>query len=139
MDLKIAVAAIVVCDGKILLVQRGRGIGIGKWAPPGGKLEPGETLQEAVERELLEETGVLARATTPAGWVEVHNEESRYLIIDYYVELVNPDLSGNLPVAGDDAKDARWFEITMVGGLDLADGVVGLLREINLFPPAKTA
>ncbi len=139
MDLKIAVAAIAVCEGKILLVQRGRGIGIGKWAPPGGKLEPGETLQEAVERELLEETGVTAKATTPAGWVEVHNEENRYLIIDYYVELVSPDLSVNLPVAGDDAKDARWFEINMVGALDLADGVVGLLGEINLVPPTEMA
>ncbi|NNN13110.1 MAG: NUDIX domain-containing protein [Acidimicrobiaceae bacterium] len=132
MGLLIAVAAIAVCEGHILMVQRGRGVGIGTWAPPGGKLEAGETLEEAVERELLEETGVTARATSPAGWVEVHNGVNRYLIIDYFVELDDATIQGNVPVAGDDAKDARWFAVESVEDLVLADGVQGLFREIHI-------
>ena len=132
MGLVIAVAAIAVCEGHILMVQRGRGVGIGTLAPPGGKLEPGETLEEAVERELLEETGLTARATLPAGWVEVCNDVNRYLIIDYFVELDVATIHGNVPIAGDDARDARWFAIESVGDLILADGVEGLFREIHL-------
>ena len=54
---EVAVGAIVVHDGCLLLVQRGRGAGAGKWAPPGGRVEFGETLVDAVVREVREETG----------------------------------------------------------------------------------
>lgn len=132
MGLVIAVAAIAVCEGHILMVQRGRGVGIDTWAPPGGKLEAGETLEEAVERELYEETGVTAKATLPAGWVEVRNAVNRYLIIDYFVELATTTIQGNVLKAGDDAKDARWCAVESLEDLVLADGVEGLFREIHI-------
>jgi ADP-ribose pyrophosphatase len=61
----VGIGAVVVRDGKILLVQRGVAPSKGLWAIPGGALELGETLQQAAEREILEETGVTIRAREP--------------------------------------------------------------------------
>ncbi|MCK9273499.1 MAG: NUDIX domain-containing protein [Syntrophales bacterium] len=62
---QVGVGAVVIKDGSILLVKRGRSPGINLWAIPGGRINLGETLKKAVEREVEEETGVLIRAGDP--------------------------------------------------------------------------
>ena len=62
---RVGVGAVVLREGRVLLVRRGAAPANGLWAIPGGALELGETLQEGAEREILEETGILIRAGDP--------------------------------------------------------------------------
>jgi ADP-ribose pyrophosphatase len=104
-----AVGAVVFKDAAVLLVKRGNPPSEGSWAIPGGSVQLGESLQEAAEREILEETGVVIRAKSPVfvfdaieldpdGEVKFH-----YVIIDLEADYLRGD-----PKANDDAADARW-------------------------------
>ena len=108
----VGVGAIVVHEGAVLLVKRGKAPHEGEWAIPGGRLKWGETLQQGAEREILEETGITIRAEellyhfehmVPAedGELEFH-----YVVLD----LAGRYLSGT-PQAADDAADARWVSL----------------------------
>jgi ADP-ribose pyrophosphatase YjhB (NUDIX family) len=66
----VAAGGIVVRDGAVLLVQRGRAPGAGKWSVPGGRVRFGERVTDAVEREVFEETGLPVRVERVAGWGE---------------------------------------------------------------------
>ncbi len=101
---EVAVGAICVRDGRLLLVLRGRGASSGAWAPPGGRLDPGETLRVAVARELAEETGLTGRVGSLVGVDEAVGEHYHYVILDYWVE-VDPDQDA---VAADDAMGVVW-------------------------------
>jgi len=79
------------------------------WSIPGGKIRPGESLEAAVEREILEETGLVIRVGELAYHFEFieHDDDSalryHYVVLDYFAEYLGGELS-----AGDDAADARW-------------------------------
>lgn len=107
---ELCVGAVVVHDGALLLVERGRGVGVGSWSVPGGRVELGETLVQAVERELAEETGLTGRATVPLGWVERIGDGHHFLIVDYLVEVD----SRHGAVAGDDAAALDWVPLNEV-------------------------
>ena len=62
---QVAVGAIVINDGRVLLVKRSQPPSKGLWAIPGGRVELGETLKQAAEREIIEETGLTIRAGDP--------------------------------------------------------------------------
>lgn len=102
----VGVGAVVVHEGRVLLIRRGKAPLQGRWVVPGGTVELGETLEEAVIRELREETGLEVR---PLELVTVFDRILRddravryhYVIIDYWCERV----SGTLR-AGDDALEA---------------------------------
>jgi mutator protein MutT len=121
----VAVGAVVVDHDRLLLVRRGRGPAAGTWSVPGGRVESGETLAEAVTRELLEETGIEGVCGPLLGWAERIDESEHYVILDFEVTLVGNDQ----PVAGDDAAEAQWVELHDVAELHLAEGVAELLHE----------
>ncbi len=121
----VAVGAVVVDHDRLLLVRRGRGPAQGTWAVPGGRVEPGETLAEAVTRELREETGLEGVCGPLLGWAEQIEPDHHYVILDFEVTLVG----GDQPVAGDDAAEATWVDLTDVAELDLAEGVAELLHD----------
>jgi 8-oxo-dGTP diphosphatase len=106
----VGVGAVIVHQGRVLLVQRGREPMKGRWTIPGGLVEIGESLHEAVVRETREETGL---EIEPIELVElldrIHREEGRvryhYVIADYFCRLVGGTLA-----AADDADAVRWVE-----------------------------
>jgi 8-oxo-dGTP diphosphatase len=106
---EVCVGAVVVDADRLLLVQRGRGAGAGWWSVPGGRVEPGETLARAVERELHEETGLVGRCGTFVGWVERIDDDHHFVILDFWVTV-----AGGALRAGDDADDVRWVPVTDV-------------------------
>jgi ADP-ribose pyrophosphatase YjhB (NUDIX family) len=122
---EICVGAIAVFDESILLVRRGRGPAQGTWAVPGGRVEVGETLAEAVVRELSEETGLDGVCEGLVGWVERVGPGYHYVILDFSVTI----LSDADPVAGDDAAEARWVPLSEVADLTLADGLAEFLHD----------
>lgn len=106
----VGVGAVVVDEGRVLLVRRGREPLKGQWSLPGGMLELGESLTAGVAREVLEETGLNVE---PIELIElldrIHHEEERvrfhYVIADYLCRV-----TGGILQAASDADDVRWAE-----------------------------
>ncbi len=116
-------------DGRILLIRRGNPPAQGQWSLPGGRVEPGEDSQDAVLRELQEETGLSGRVDRLVGEVRRGAPDgSIYVIHDYLLE-VDGDCE---PHAGDDALDACWFTVDEVERLDTSAGLVEALRGWDL-------
>lgn len=122
----LGVGAVVVDHDRLLLVRRGRGPAQGEWSVPGGKVERGEALMEAVTRELREETGLEGVCGPLLGWGERIDADSHYVILDFEVTLVGSD---DQPTAGDDAAEAVWVELHEVAELPLVEGLAELLHD----------
>lgn len=119
---------VVVRDGSILLILRGQAPSKGRWSLPGGRLEWGETLVEAVRREVREETGLDVEVGALAGMVErIYPPEFHYVILDYFATV-----SGGHLRPGGDVTDARWVPLAEVAALPLADRLLEALRDFGL-------
>lgn len=124
----VAVGAVLVDDDRLLLVRRGHGPAAGTWAVPGGRVEPGETLAEAVVRELSEETGIEGVCGRLIGLVEHLPDDDHpdhFVILDFEVAI----LEAVEPVAGDDAAEARWVDLGDVADYRLAPGLAEFLHD----------
>jgi 8-oxo-dGTP diphosphatase len=115
----VAVGGIAVVDGALLLVQRARAPQVGCWTVPGGRMEPGESVAQAVERELLEETALEVRCGALVGFAERRGPQYHYVILDFWVTPIGSDR----PRAGSDAAAVAWVPLADVGGLHLVDGL----------------
>jgi 8-oxo-dGTP diphosphatase len=123
----VAVGAIVFdALGRVLLIQRGRPPGVGLWTVPGGRVELGETLAGAVEREVLEETGLRVECGALVEVVERITVEGdatwHYVILDFLARVASGDLA-----KGDDAADARWFAIDELDRAPLTEGLLPVI------------
>lgn len=123
---QVAVGAIVIVDERLLLIRRGRGVAVGLWSLPGGVVEAGELLAEAVVRELAEETGLEGVCGPLVGVVERFIEGRHYVILDHRVTLLEPDTT---PTAGDDAADVAWVPLSEVAEWPLVDGLAEFLHD----------
>lgn len=122
---QVCVGAVVIDGSQILLIQRGRPPEAGRWSLPGGRVEHGETLAEAVVREVREETGLEVICGPLIGWVERIHEGFHYVILDFEATALEPE-----PIrAGDDAADVAWIEIDDLGELHLVEGVLEFLSD----------
>jgi 8-oxo-dGTP diphosphatase len=127
----VGVGAVVIDQGRVLLVRRGHPPLQGEWSLPGGALELGETLQQGVVREILEETGLVV---VPLGIVEIldritPNEELgrvqyHYVLIDFACRVTGGTLS-----SGSDAEEARWVEPDALGEYRLAPVTVRVIEK----------
>jgi 8-oxo-dGTP diphosphatase len=130
----IGVGAVVIDGGKVLLVRRGHEPLKGEWSLPGGALELGETLQEGLVREVLEETGL---TVVPDGIVEVLDRITQdnlsgriryhYVLVDFLCHVAIGTLRG-----GSDAEEARWVgqeELQEQGGYRLAPLTVQVIEK----------
>ena len=127
----VGVGAVVIDGTKVLLVRRGNEPLKGEWSLPGGALEVGETLQQGVVREVLEETGL---TVTPAGVVEildriVRDEESEriryhYVLIDFVCRVI-----GGSPLVGSDADEVRWVDRAALDEYQVAPVTVRVIEK----------
>lgn len=125
----VAVGAVVVDHDRILLVRRGRGPAQGTWAVPGGRVEHGEALAEAVTRELREETGLEGMCGRLLGWTERIEGGDHWVILDFEVTVTEPDQP---LVAGDDAAEAEWVDLDEVAERNLAEGMAEFLHDSGI-------
>ena len=120
--------AIVIAGDSILLVTRTNPPARGLWTIPGGRIEPGERMAEAVVREVLEETGLAVDCGPLVGWVERFGPDFHFVIFDFRATPIvtdGPVEPDRLPLtAGDDAGVAQWVPLA---GLDARPLVPGLL------------
>lgn len=105
----VAALAVLLAEGRALLVRRANPPDQGKWGFPGGKVEAGETVAAAALRELAEETGVAAEAVRPFTVLDVIGPGHHYVLIAVLCRGVMAT-----PVAADDALDARWFPLAEI-------------------------
>lgn len=131
----LAVGAVVFHNDCILLVQRKLPPSQGQWAIPGGKVQLGETLRAAAEREILEETGVTIRAGEPIYTFELIEPDPdgdiafHYVIIDLMAEFLHGE-----PTASDDASTAAWVDRQTFANLPVNTTTQTLLRQKFHFP-----
>ena len=114
---------------RILLVRRGGQPSSGKWSLPGGLVELGETMENAIRRELLEECALAIDVAGVAGTLDriVQDEAGRiryhYVLIDFLAYAESDAVT-----AGSDAAEARWAHPDEMERLDVTDGLVDMVR-----------
>ena len=131
---KAAVGAVVIEEGRILLVKRKYPPKKGNWAIPGGSVNLGESLQAAAEREIMEETGLIIEAKEPVYTFDLIEHDSKGDVIFHYVivDLLAEYVSGDLHPA-DDVSDARWFGRDEIDGLEISETTKTLLDKMGFF------
>jgi 8-oxo-dGTP diphosphatase len=127
---QIAVGAVVFRENRVLLVKRNQPPGKGLWAIPGGRLELGETLKQAAEREVREETGVVIRAGNPVYTFDLIERDYQGRIRFHYVivDLLADYISGD-PRPRSDACEARWVGPGELDELPVTKSTRAFLKE----------
>ncbi|MFQ6052633.1 MAG: NUDIX hydrolase [Candidatus Bathyarchaeia archaeon] len=124
-------AAVVFGDASVLLVKRGNEPSQGMWGLPGGVVELGETVEEAVVREVREETGLEVRPVRLLAVFDsiVRDGEGRvrfhYVLCEHLCEVVGGALQ-----ASSDALGARWVPLSSLGSLDMNPGTRRFIRKV---------
>lgn len=135
----VGVGGAVVHEGKVALIRRGKDPLRGRWVVPGGTVELGESLEQALVREVLEETGLRVHPTellTVFDRIQRQDGEVRYhyVIVDYLCEYV----SGSLR-AGSDATEAVWASPEELAAYDVPakarDVILDAFRRVRLLDP----
>ena len=109
-------------DDRVLMIRRANEPGAGRWSVPGGKLEFGETTEQAAMREVTEETGVTCQTVALIGVYDalIRDQADRmtqhFCLINYAARWISGD-----PVAGDDALEACFMDSDQIAGLELWD------------------
>jgi ADP-ribose pyrophosphatase YjhB (NUDIX family) len=120
------VGAIVTDErGRLLMIQRGHDPGAGLWSIPGGRIEPGETDERALVREMLEETNLQVEVGEIVGAVQRELPGGAVIDIRDYAATV---IGGTLR-PGDDAADARWVTAAELAQLEVTEGLIEALTE----------
>jgi 8-oxo-dGTP diphosphatase len=122
-----AVSIALVDGDRVLLVRRGRAPAKGLYAFPGGRVEDGETLEQAVRRELFEETGL---AAGPVTLVEAHHIDREGSGPAFRLHVFTAPHVGGSPVPGDDADETGWFGLADMAGMPVIPSVVAVARAL---------
>jgi ADP-ribose pyrophosphatase YjhB (NUDIX family) len=116
---------------RLLLIRRGQEPHRGLWSLPGGRVEPGETAEQAIVREVHEETGLAVIAGAVVGRVRIDSAAAVYDVVDLACVLTTAD---QVPVAGDDAADVRFADAATLVGLECTPGLIEILRDWAVLP-----
>ena len=131
---RVGVGAVILDGDRVLLVKRGQAPSLGKWSIPGGLVHLGESIADAVRREVLEECGVRIRILdlcgvidrvrhAPADGAADARVHYHYVIIDYAAAI-----EAGTPRAGSDAAEVRWVPIADLGAYDTTDGLADMIH-----------
>jgi ADP-ribose pyrophosphatase YjhB (NUDIX family) len=125
----LAVSAAIVRDGKVLIVRRARPPAHGLYTLPGGGVEAGETLREAVIREVREETGLTVEPVALAGHREVIARDAAGRVERHFVILAFAArwLAGE-PVLNEELAEWMWLTPSEVEGLRTTEGLPDIVR-----------
>jgi 8-oxo-dGTP diphosphatase len=126
----VGVGAVIVENGRALIVRRGSEPLKGEWSIPGGVLELGETLRQGAEREAREETGLTVKAgevlevvdrimLDPDSKIQYH-----YVLVDFLCRRVSGE-----PRPGTDADELRWISPEELAGVPMSDTAAAVLRK----------
>ena len=125
----LAVSAAIVRDGKVLVVRRARNPALGVYTVPGGVVEAGETLTEALQREVREETGLEIAPVTLAGHREVilrgidGRVERHFVILCFASRWVSGE-----PSLNEELDDARWVTPAELTELKTTEGLIPIVE-----------
>ena len=125
----VGVGAVILDQGRVVLVKRKFPPLAGDWSIPGGRLKIGETLREGVVREAREETGLTVDPVELLGVYDrlLLDEAGRILYHYVLIDFLCRPLAGEIQ-AGGDADDARWFSQEEVGKISLVGDTAEVIR-----------
>ena len=124
----LAVSAAIIHDGRVLVARRARGPALGVWTMPGGVVEAGETLTEALVREIVEETALTIEPVALAGHREVvvRDDDRRvsrhFVILCFAARWVSGEIRLNEELA-----EARWLRPSALAGLKTTEGLAEIV------------
>jgi 8-oxo-dGTP diphosphatase len=127
----VAVGAIAVRDRALLMVRRAREPARHLWTVPGGHVEAGEYLADAVRREVNEETGLDVAVGNLVGIFEVLGNP-HFVVLDFFAEVTGE----GPPAAGTDVSEVRWVPLSKVAELECTPRLVETLRAWGVLPSA---
>lgn len=125
----IGVGAVLIHEGRVLLIRRGKEPLRGRWVVPGGTVELGETLEQALVREVLEETGLRVKPREiVAVFDRIHRDADRvdyhYVIVDYLCDYVSGEAR-----AASDAEDVALVAPEDLPAYDLPEKALEVVRD----------
>jgi ADP-ribose pyrophosphatase YjhB (NUDIX family) len=126
----LAVSAAIIRDGRVLVARRARGPALGAWTLPGGVVEAGETLIEALKREIDEETALSVEPVALAGHREVLVRDPGGRLSRHFVILCFAArwIAGE-PKLNEELAEARWLRPTDLNGLNTTDGLAEIIDQ----------
>lgn len=124
----VGVGAIIIDNGGIVMVRRGRGPAEGLWSLPGGRVEQGELVEDALRREVKEETGLDVEITGFAGVFEILGD-AHYIVLDYIARRKGGELE-----AGTDAAEVRLVPLDEIEDLECTPRLIQTLRRWSVVP-----
>ena len=136
---RVGVGAVVLDGPRVLLARRGRPPSQGKWSIPGGLVHLGERIEDALVREIEEESGLHIRVLGLCGVIDRVVREGdavryHYVIIDYVAEAVGGRLQ-----AGSDAAEVRWVTVDDLGQYDTTDGLADMVYRARAIKEATSS
>jgi 8-oxo-dGTP diphosphatase len=122
-------SGLIVQDGKVLLIQRGKDPYKGYWSLPSGGIEPGERLRETVKREVREETGLEVEVGVIAGYREEVEPGNYYVIPAFFCRIIGGELR-----AGDDAAAVEFVDPSEIAQRLIVPALLDVFRDAGLLP-----
>ena len=121
-------SGLIVRDGKVLLIRRGKQPYKDHWSLPGGGVEPGETIRDTVQREVREETGLEVDVGLVAGYrEEITGPHEHSLVLAFHCTVTGGELC-----AGDDAVECAYFDPNELDGVPTTPALSDVFRDAGL-------
>lgn len=114
----LAVGAVCLQAERLLLIERANEPGAGLWSLPGGRVDEGETLAQALRREVREETGLHVEVGPLCGIAERIGTNFHFVILDFWIDCTGGEQTA---IAGDDAAGVMWADATQLRHLTLVE------------------
>jgi mutator protein MutT len=125
----LAVSAAIIRDGRVLIARRAKGASTGYYTLPGGVVEAGETLHQAVIREIAEETGITIEPVALAGHREFITRDDAGRVARHFVILCFAArwLAGEGSPRIEELSELRWMRPSEIAGLKTTEGLAGII------------